>query len=60
MKDNPEVSQKLLQHLYTMITIAIYLVEKELKLFISQVDTRLLKAVVLKMFETKNVQNSCK
>lgn len=60
MKDNPEVSQKLLQHLYTMITIAIYLVEKELKLFISQVDTRLFKAVVLKMFETKNVQNSCK
>ena len=43
-----------------MITIAIYLVEKELKLFISQVDTRLLKAVVLKMFKTKNVQNSCK
>ena len=38
---------------------AAHLIKKELQLFVGKVDTQLLKAVVVKFFKAKNIQNAC-
>lgn len=42
------------------LTRTVYLVEEKLELFIGQVDARLLKAVVLKMFKAKYIKDTWK
>ena len=44
--------------MYLIRVLHTYLVEEVLQLFIGQVDTDLLEAVLVKLLETKDVQNS--